>query len=59
MVFELKVGLAEPEHSGKLNFYVNVVDDQLANPSTVTAQPSASCSRQPDMTSSSNTHCDG
>ncbi|MFI8664702.1 PDDEXK nuclease domain-containing protein [Rhodococcus qingshengii] len=32
VVFELKVGQAEPEHIGKLNFYVNVVDDQLRKP---------------------------
>ena len=29
IVFELKTVAAEPEHIGKLNFYVNVVDDQL------------------------------
>lgn len=29
VVFELKAGPVEPEHVGKLNFYVNVVDDQL------------------------------
>ena len=29
IVFELKAGVAQPEHIGKLNFYVNVVDDQL------------------------------
>jgi len=29
VVFELKAGRAEPEHLGKLNFYVNVIDDQL------------------------------
>lgn len=32
VVFELKVGQAEPEHIGKLNFYVNAVDDQLRRP---------------------------
>src|SRR6476469_6630068 len=29
IVFELKTVAAEPEHIGKLNFYVNVVDDRL------------------------------
>jgi hypothetical protein len=29
VVFELKAGRAEPEHLGKLDFYVNVMDDQL------------------------------
>ena len=29
IVFELKAVAAEPEHIGKLNFYVNVVDDLL------------------------------
>lgn len=29
IVFELKAGDAEPEHLGKLNFYVNAVDHQL------------------------------
>lgn len=29
LVFELKAVAVEPEHLGKLNFYVNVVDDQL------------------------------
>lgn len=29
VVFELKAGDAEPEHLGKLNFYVNAVDHQL------------------------------
>lgn len=29
VVFELKAAAAQPEHIGKLNFYVNVVDDQL------------------------------
>jgi predicted nuclease of restriction endonuclease-like (RecB) superfamily len=29
VIFELKAGAAEAEHVGKLNFYVNVVDDQL------------------------------
>lgn len=29
IVFELKAVAAEPEHIGKLNFYVNVIDDQL------------------------------
>ena len=32
MVFELKAVAAEPEHVGKLNFYVNVVDDRLRKP---------------------------
>ncbi len=32
VVFELKVGQAEPEHIGKLHCYVNVVDDQLRKP---------------------------
>ena len=32
VVFELKVGPAEPEHLGKLNFYVNAVDDLLRRP---------------------------
>lgn len=29
VVFELKAGRAQPEHVGKLNFYVSVVDDLL------------------------------
>lgn len=29
MVFELKLGRFEPEHVGKLNFYVQLVDDHL------------------------------
>ena len=32
VVFELKAGRAEPVHLDKLNFYVNVVDDQLRRP---------------------------
>lgn len=32
VVFELKVGHAEPEHLGKLNFYVTAVDDLLRRP---------------------------
>lgn len=32
IVFELKAGPAEPEHLGKLNFYVNAVDDLLRRP---------------------------
>ncbi|MET4050468.1 MULTISPECIES: PDDEXK nuclease domain-containing protein [unclassified Rhodococcus (in: high G+C Gram-positive bacteria)] len=32
VVFELKVGQAEPEHIGKLSFYVNAVNDQLCKP---------------------------
>lgn len=32
VVFELKVGPAEPEHLGKLHFYVNAVDDLLRKP---------------------------
>jgi predicted nuclease of restriction endonuclease-like (RecB) superfamily len=32
IVFELKVGRVEPEHLGKLNFYVNAVDDLLRRP---------------------------
>ena len=32
IVFELKSVAAEPEHIGKLNFYVNVVDDLLRRP---------------------------
>jgi len=32
IVFELKSVGAEPEHIGKLNFYVNVVDDLLRRP---------------------------
>lgn len=31
IVFELKAVAAAPEHIGKLNFYVNVIDDQLRN----------------------------
>lgn len=31
VVFELKAVAAQPEHIGKLNFYVNVIDDQLRN----------------------------
>ncbi|HEY2768266.1 MAG TPA: PDDEXK nuclease domain-containing protein [Solirubrobacteraceae bacterium] len=30
VVIELKVGKFDPEHVGKLNFYVNAVDEQLA-----------------------------
>ena len=29
IVLELKAVAAEPEHMGRLNFYVNVVDDRL------------------------------
>ncbi len=32
IVFELKAVAAQPEHIGKLNFYVNVVDDLLRRP---------------------------
>ena len=32
IVFALKTVAAEPEHIGKLNFYVNVVDDRLRKP---------------------------
>lgn len=32
IVFELKAVAAQPEHVGKLNFYVNVVDDLLRRP---------------------------
>lgn len=32
VVFELKVGPVEPEHLGKLSFYVTAVDDQLRRP---------------------------
>ena len=32
IVFELKSVAAQPEHIGKLNFYVNVVDDLLRRP---------------------------
>ena len=32
VVFELKVGRVEPEHLGKLSFYVNAVDDLLRRP---------------------------
>ena len=32
VVFELKAGRAQPEHVGKLNFYVSVVDDLLRRP---------------------------
>lgn len=32
IVLELKAGPAEPEHLGKLNFYVNAVDDLLRRP---------------------------
>jgi predicted nuclease of restriction endonuclease-like (RecB) superfamily len=30
VVIELKIGEFDPEHAGKLNFYVSTVDDQLA-----------------------------
>jgi predicted nuclease of restriction endonuclease-like (RecB) superfamily len=30
VVIELKIGEFDPEHAGKLNFYVSAVDDQLA-----------------------------
>ncbi len=33
MVIELKRGAFKPEYAGKLNFYCNVVDDQLRHPS--------------------------
>lgn len=32
IVFELKVGEFKPEHAGKLNFYINVVDAQVKLP---------------------------
>lgn len=32
VVVELKMGGFEPEHSGKLNFYLSVVDDRLRHP---------------------------
>ena len=32
VVFELKVGPVEPEHLGKLSFYVTAVDEQLRRP---------------------------
>lgn len=32
LVFELKVGAAAPEHLGKLNFYVNAIDDVMRRP---------------------------
>jgi predicted nuclease of restriction endonuclease-like (RecB) superfamily len=32
IVFELKVGPVEPEHLGKLSFYVTAVDEQLRRP---------------------------
>ena len=32
VVFELKVGRFEPEYIGKLNFYVQLVDEQLRDP---------------------------
>ena len=32
VVIELKIGEFDPEHAGKLNFYVNAVDEQLAAP---------------------------
>ena len=32
IIFELKVGHAEPEHLGNLSFYVSVVDDLLRRP---------------------------
>ncbi len=32
VVFELKAGRAQPEHVGKLNFYVSAVDDLLRRP---------------------------
>jgi YhcG PDDEXK nuclease domain len=31
VVFELKIGRFEPEYVGKLNFYVQLVDEQLRN----------------------------
>jgi hypothetical protein len=33
VVIELKRGEFKPEYAGKLNFYCNVVDDQLKHPS--------------------------
>jgi hypothetical protein len=32
VVAELKMGRFEPEHVGKMNFYLSVVDDQLRHP---------------------------
>ena len=32
VVIELKIGEFDPEHAGKLNFYVSTVDEQLAGP---------------------------
>ena len=44
IVFELKSVAAEPEHIGKLNFYVNIIDDLCyAIRNTATEPPSASC----------------
>jgi hypothetical protein len=31
VVIELKIGEFDPEHAGKLNFYVNAVEEQLAS----------------------------
>ena len=33
IVIELKTGAFQPEYAGKLNFYLNVVDDLLKHPS--------------------------
>lgn len=32
MVIDLKMGALKPEYVGKMNFYLNVVDDQLRHP---------------------------
>lgn len=32
IVFELKIGEFKPEHAGKLNFYINVIDAQIRLP---------------------------
>jgi predicted nuclease of restriction endonuclease-like (RecB) superfamily len=42
VVFELKLGRFEPEYAGKLNFYVQLVDDHLRDQTTTT--PPWACS---------------
>jgi len=57
VVFELKVGPAQPGHLGQLHFYVNVVDDLLRRPKHGDGPPSASCSPPTATTSSWSTRC--
>jgi YhcG PDDEXK nuclease domain len=38
VVIELKIGEFDPEHAGKLNFYVSTIDDQLAGAAVLDAR---------------------